>query len=35
MEIAARIKEKYGYVCNDVLKEYSKFDKKEVDSKTG
>ena len=31
MEIAARIKEKYGYVCQDVLKEYAKFDKKEVD----
>lgn len=30
-EIAARIKEKYGYVCQDVLKEYAKFDKKEVD----
>lgn len=30
-EIAARIKEKYGYVCSDVLKEYSKFDKKEKD----
>jgi actin-related protein 3 len=30
-EIAARIKEKYGYVCQDVLKEYAKFDKKETD----
>lgn len=30
-EIAARIKEKYGYVCQDVLKEYSKFDKKDQD----
>lgn len=30
-EIAAKIKEKYGYVCNDVLKEYAKFDKKKVD----
>lgn len=31
MEIAARIKEKYGYVCQDVLKEYAKFDKKGQD----
>jgi actin-related protein 3 len=31
-EIAARIKEKYGYVASDVLKEYAKFDKKKVDS---
>jgi len=30
-EIAAKIKEKYGYVCKDVLKEFSAFDKKEVD----
>lgn len=27
-EIAAKIKEKYGYVCSDVLKEYKKFDDK-------
>ncbi len=27
-EIAARIKEKYGYVCDDVLKEFASFDKK-------
>lgn len=25
-EIASKIKEKYGYVCKDVLKEYSKYD---------
>jgi len=31
-EIAARIKEKYGYVAPDVLKEYAKFDKKKVDA---
>jgi actin-related protein 3 len=31
-EIAARIKEKYGYVCKDVLDEFSKYDKKETDS---
>lgn len=30
-EIAAKIKEKYGYVCSDVLKEYAKFDKKKTD----
>lgn len=27
-EIAMKIKEKYGYVCKDVMKEYAKFDKK-------
>lgn len=27
-EIAARIKEKYGYVCKDVLKEYNKYNSK-------
>ena len=27
-EIAAKIKEKYGYVCEDVLQEYASFDKK-------
>jgi len=27
-EQAARIKEKYGYVCSDLQKEYAKFDKK-------
>jgi len=30
-EIAMKIKEKYGYVCKDVLKEYSKFDEKDKD----
>lgn len=30
-EIAAKIKEKYGYVCQDVLKEFTKFDKKDTD----
>jgi hypothetical protein len=30
-EIAAKIKEKYGYVCSDVLKEYAKFDKKKME----
>lgn len=29
-EIAVKIKEKYGYVCNDILKEYKKYDKKKV-----
>lgn len=28
---AAKIKEKYGYVCTDIQKEYSKFDKKKQD----
>lgn len=32
-EQAARIKEKYGYVCNDVQKEYAKFDEKKKDDK--
>jgi len=32
-EIAAKIKEKYGYVCDDVLKEYKSYDKKSVDDK--
>jgi actin-related protein len=30
-EIAARVKEKYGYVCQDVLKEFGKYDKKDTD----
>jgi actin-related protein 3 len=30
-EIAAKIKEKYGYVCSDVLKEYKKFDDKKTE----
>jgi len=34
-EIASRIKEKYGYVCKDVVKEYAKFDKKKHDEATG
>ena len=29
LEIARTIKEKYGYVCKDVLQEFKKFDKKE------
>lgn len=29
LEIAQTIKEKYGYVCKDVVQEYKKFDKKE------
>lgn len=32
-EIAAKIKEKYGYVCKDVLKEYKKYDDKGQDDK--
>ena len=30
-EIAAKIKEKYGYVCKDVLKEFNSYDKKTQD----
>jgi len=29
-EIAVKIKEKYGYVCTDILKEFKKYDKKKV-----
>lgn len=29
MEVARMIKENYGYVCNDPVKEFKKFDKKE------
>ena len=29
MEIAEAVKEKYGYVCKDIVQEYKKFDKKE------
>jgi len=32
-EQAARIKEKYGYVCSDMQKEFAKFDKKKADDK--
>ena len=35
LEIAAKIKEKYGYVCKDVQKEFSSFDAKKVDETTG
>ena len=34
LEIASKIKEKYGYVCKDVLKEFSKFDAKTTDPAT-
>lgn len=30
-EIAAKVKEKYGYVCKDVLKEFAKYDEKGED----
>ena len=30
-EIASKIKEKYGYVCKDVLKEFKAYDKKVQD----
>lgn len=35
MEIAQKIKERYGYVCKDIVKEYKKFDQKEYDEATG
>ena len=28
LEVARSVKEKYGYVCKDVVKEYKKFDEK-------
>ncbi len=31
MDIAQKVKEKYGYVCQDVVKEYGKYDKKTLD----
>jgi len=34
-EIGAKIKEKYGYVCKDVLKEFASYDKKSTDPTTG
>lgn len=34
-EIAAKIKEKYGYVCKDVLKEFASYDAKKKDDATG
>jgi len=34
-EIAAKIKEKYGYVCKDVLKEFASYDSKKKDDATG
>lgn len=33
-EIAAKVKEKYGYVCKDVLKEFNSYDKKTKDEAT-
>ena len=35
MEVAAKIKEKYGYVCKDVLKEFNSYDNKKTDEATG
>jgi len=34
-EIASKVKEKYGYVCKDVLKEFNAYDNKKVDETTG
>jgi actin-related protein 3 len=35
LDIAQKIKERYGYVCKDVVKEYYKYDMKTMDEKTG
>ena len=35
MEIAQKIKERFGYVCKDVVKEYKKFDEKTLDEISG
>ncbi len=29
MEVASKVKEQYGYCCQDIQKEYEKYDKKE------
>jgi hypothetical protein len=31
MDIAQKLKERYGYVCKDIVKEYGKYDKKTQD----
>lgn len=31
MEIAQKVKERYGYVCKDVVQEYGKYDQKQRD----
>jgi actin-related protein 3 len=31
MEIAQKVKERFGYVCKDIVKEYAKYDKKTMD----
>lgn len=31
MDIAQKVKERFGYVCKDVVKEYQKYDKKTMD----
>ena len=35
MEVAQKIKERYGYVCKDVVSEYKKFDTKTLDEASG
>jgi actin-related protein 3 len=35
MDIAQKVKERFGYVCKDVVKEYKKFDQKTLDEATG
>ena len=34
-EIAQKVKERFGYVCKDVVKEYKKFDENTLDESTG
>lgn len=34
-EIAQKVKEKFGYVCKDIVKEFPKYDKKTLDEKSG
>ncbi len=35
MDIAQKVKERFGYVCKDVVKEFKKFDEKTLDEATG
>lgn len=35
LEVAQKVKEKFGYVCKDVLKEFNSYDKKTTDAATG
>lgn len=35
MEISQKVKERFGYVCKDVVQEYKKYDQKTLDESTG